>query len=518
MQFLHKNFLVPVLLVILLISGALYFFSSHTSQGLVSGTIDLNGMVPQGASISILTQQSGEKEFKTVVFGLSAENAAVWSWGGAVKGKTYTIKADVIAQGKVISESAPITVTATATEEVLRINSTYVPPPSFTTLQGKVDLNGAVTPESYISIYQKKSGEAEFSLITDALSATDGVLWSWADAVAGNSYEVKAVLTVNGEYAGESAIITMAAPASNEVLTINSQYSPPPTTVTVSGIFNINGQFPSGTTLSLFKKSPTDAAFVQIGSSISANNNTSWSWNGATQGVQYNIKAVAYQNGNSLSQSQILTVAAPASNETLTINAGIPTAQPPNSPTVQCVSQSGNTWTVNVNFQQVSGANKYWLTVGTQPRGNDVVNYQTGSTGQSTQTYTFSSITNGTTYYAQYATSTCGSCTQPTAFSPFSNLLQFSCFPATATPTPTPYPAQPTYTPYPTPTAIPTNLPTPTFTPTPTLPPNTSGCNQNCGGDGYQCAAGLQCSTSGLIGGNVCRNQNCTAETDCTCN
>ncbi len=515
---MRKELLLIIGGILVIALAFVYFFSGKLSPGVISGTIDLNGVVPQGATISVLAQKSGQKDFTPVVTSLNAVDGVEWSWDGATKGKTYTIKAEIISKGKTISDSAPLTVTATATEEVLRINSTYTPSPSYTTIQGTIDLNGAVTTASSIAVYQKRSTDTEFSLIIENVSAQDGASWSWGEAVAGNMYDVKAILTVNGEYAGESAVVAMAAPASNEVLTINSQYSPPPTTTTISGSFNINGSLPSGSTLSLFKQAPTDTSYVQIGSNISPTNGTTWSWNGATQGVQYNIMAIAYQNGSNIAQSQVINVAAPAANEVLTINTGNPTPQPPNSPTAQCVSQSGGTWTVNINYQQVSGANQYLLQVGSKPGGNDVVNYYASSTGQSTQVYTISSINNGQTYYAQYASSTCSSCTQSSSFSPFSNLLQFACNTASPTPTPTPYPQQPTYTPYPTPTAVPTSIPTPTFTPTPTLPPQTSGCNQNCGGDGYSCASGLQCASGTGLGGNVCRNPNCTAETDCTCN
>lgn len=518
MDILRKNVLAALFILILLVAGGYFLYFQETSKSSISGLLDVNGVVPQGASVSIMAQKSGDTDFSVVISSLAAVDKTSWDWQGATKGMAYTIKAVLFSEGKTISESAPLTVVAPAAEEVLRLNSTYSPlKPSYTTISGSINLNGAVTTASSISLYQKKIGEQEYALVTAAIPAQDGASWSWGEAVAGTTYDVKAVLTVNGSYGGESQIVVVTAPAANEVMTINSHYAPLPEKATISGTLNINGQFPPNTTMSLFKQGPGDSSYVQIGSNISAVDGTSWSWNGATQGGQYNLQAIAYLNGANIAQSQIITVAAPAAGETLTINAGVPTGQPPNSPTVQCVSQAGNTWTVNVNYQAVSGANRYWLQVGTQPKGNDVVNYFANATGQSTMTYTFSSINSGTTYFAQYATSTCSSCSQASAFSSFSNLLQFACFPATATPTPTPYPPQPTYTPYPTPTAYPTNNPTPTFTPTPTLPPLTSGCNGSCGGSGYQCATGLECSVSGLIGGNVCRNPNCTAETDCTC-
>lgn len=304
------------------------------------------------------------------------------------------------------------------------------------------------------------------------------------------------------------------------MLRINSQYTPSPERATVSGSFNINGPIPSNTTAAIFKKAAGDSSFIKIQDNIAVSNGVQWNWNGAVQGGSYQMKASIYSNGNTIGDSQVITLTAPAANEVFNINyyiSGSPTAQPVNSPTNQCVNQSGNNWNVNINFLQVSNANTYWLKVGTQSGGSDLMNTYIPANGQPSQTYSISNATNGTTYYAQYAASTCTGCTASNQYSSFSNILQFSCAQAQPTSTPTPYPQQPTYTPYPTATAYPTNTPTPTSTPTPTLPPNTSGCNQTCGSNGYSCAVGLNCVSGSLPGSQVCRNPNCTSEADCSC-
>ncbi len=81
---------------------------------------------------------------------------------------------------------------------------------------------------------------------------------------------------------------------------------------------------------------------------------------------------------------------------------------------------------------------------------------------------------------------------------------------ATPTPTPTVTPTPPPgSTPTPTPTVTPTPPPGSTSTPTPTPTPLAS-CNNSCSTNA-SCSAGLICS------GGMCRNPQCTAQTNCTC-
>lgn len=518
MKNLHKSFFLPLLLIaIILLASVGYLYQSNQSA-VISGSIDLNGVIPDKSSISIQVKKQDDSNFRTIVKNLTAENGVDFEWQGATKGVGYEIVALLQSEGKDIGTSSALRVTAPATGETLVINSTYKPTPQAApqsaTISGGIDLNGAVTTQSSVSLYQKLESATEFSLVTDQISARDGVNWSFDQAIEGEAYTLKAVLYVDGQYMGESPLIEVTAPATDEMLRINSQYSAPPEKATVSGSFNINGPIPSNTIVTVYKQGQGDTSFVKL-FDMPASNGVQWSWTGAVQGAQYQMKASLWNNNNDLGDSQVIVLTAPASNETFIINYNVPgkaAVQPPNSPTVQCVSQSGNSWTANLNFQSVAGANTYWLQVGAQSGGNNIVNTQVGSNGQTSQTYTMNNINNGSSYFAQYAASTCVNCTASNQYSPFSNTLQFTCQPQSPTATPTPFPQQPTYTP------TPTSTPLPTSTPTPTLPPRTSSCNQTCGSNGYSCVIGLQCVSGNLPGSQVCRNPNCTDQTDCTCN
>ena len=520
MKNLHKNFFLPLLLIAVVLLASVGYLYNTNQSAVISGSIDLNGVIPNNSSISLLVKKQGDANFSPIINNLPAENGADWEWSKATKGVMYEVMASLYQDKTKLGDSSIIRITAPSTGQTLVINSTYKPSLQQATISGGIDLNGAVTNQSNIALYQKKENETEFNLITDQIAARDGSSWSWDGAIAGEVYTIKALLYVDGQYMGESPVIEVTAPATDEILRINSQYSAPPEKATVSGSFNINGPIPSNTIVTIYKQGPGDASFVKL-FNMPASNGVQWSWSGAIQGAQYQMKASLWNNNNDIGDSQVITLTAPASNETFVINysvSGRAAVQPPNSPAVQCVSQSGNSWTANLNFQSVAGTNTYWIQVGSQSGGNDIVNTQVGSNGQTSQTYTMNNINNGSSYFAEYAASTCVNCTGSNQYSPFSNVLQFTCRPQSPTATPTPLPPQPTYTPYPTSTPLPTNTPTPTNTPIPTLPPRTSACNQTCGSNGYSCVTGLQCVSGSLPGSQVCRNPNCTSEADCNCN
>lgn len=480
----------------------------------LSGSFDINGVIPEGATVTISVQADGTSGYTPVLSGLPAVDGTGWKWTNATRGTTYSVKAQLMQGGKAYGDSQVTNLVAPSRREVLVINSTYKNQNGKTQygpISGTIDLNGAVGAQSNVTLYQKKVTDENYTQVTDQIQAVDGAAWKWGGAVEGEEYNMMATLFVNGQASGTSRVITVTSPASNEVITINSTYQAPPEQVSISGNVVINGPIPGNSTVTIYAKGPSDKSPVAVISGLAANETTSWNWTKAIQGYTYTMSASVMQNGNDQGDSQTITVTAPASNELMVVNlgkAGGPTVQPPNSPTAQCVSQTNGQWTVNVNYQSVNGANNYWIQVGSNYKGSDVLNTYVQWSGTGTQSYSLNTINNGRTYYAQYAASTCSTCTSSSQFSPFSNVLTFSCSNA-PTPTPTTQPTvQPTYTP--TPTLVPP-------TATPTLPPNTSSCNQTCGSNGYSCAVGLECVTGSLPGSQVCRNPNCTDQSNCNC-
>jgi hypothetical protein len=453
-----------------------------STQSSVSGTIDLNGTPPAGATIAIGAKQNGQQSYTTVVSNIGAVDGAVWSWNEAKPNTEYIFVAYLQVNGQTIATSDKLVLIAPADSESLRINVPKNPTSSSSSIQsaisGSLNLNGYIPPNSTITIATRPVGGTQFSNVVTNLPAIDNGIWSWTSATQNTQYEIQATLLVNGASQNQSQVLTVTAPATNEVLTINSSAQPPAPAVTgISGTININGTTPpSGSYITLGVRVTGTTQFTQIAGNISATDGVAWSYTNATAGTSYDIQAYLWQNSQPYSQSQILTVSAPATGEVLTINAATSPSSAPsnNSISVSCSSynSSVNLWQITVNYNtntSLPNAQQYMLYVGTNQGGNQQVNITTtASSTNSSQSYVSGNLfTTGTTYYAQYAYATCSNCS---SFSSFSSPVTFACnFSATPTPTNTPSPT-PTNTPIPTPTNTP--IPTPTNTPIPT-PTNT---------------------------------------------
>lgn len=466
-------------------SASQQFLASDTTS--ISGTIDLNGTPPGDATIQIQARQNGQPNFTTIVSAIGAVDGAVWSWNEAKSGTEYILVANLIQNGTTLASSKQLILIAPGDSEILRINTPQAAAKTETpvaAISGTFNINGYIPTGSSISVATRQVGTKQFATILSGLSPQDSSIWSWTQAAQNTQYEIQASLMSNGAVLSQSQVITVSAPATNETLTINSTATPPtPVIVGVNGTISLNGYVPpSGSYITLGVRVTGTAQFTQQTGNISATDGVAWNYPNAQSGTSYDIQAYLWQNNQPYSQSQILTVSAPATGEVLTINAAAaPSTQPSgNSISINCnsYSSSANLWQVTVNYNNTSAlqnAVQYSLYIGTNQGGNQQVNLTTTpSNPNQTQTYiTGYLFTQGTTYYAQYAYATCASCN---AFSQYSPALTFTCNqPAVATPTYTPTPT-PTTTPIPTPTNTPvpptnTPIPTPTSTPTPTDTP-----------------------------------------------
>jgi len=459
------------------------FLSSDATS--ISGTIDFNGTPPANTTINIQARQNGQTNFTTIVPTIAAVDGAVWSWNGAKSNTEYILIANLVVGGKTIASSKQLVLIAPADSENLRINVPHgtdagSTQPTQSAISGTFNVNGYIPTGSTITVATRQAGSNQFSNVLSGLPASDNSIWSWTQASQNSQYEIQASLIVNGTVQNQSQVLTVTAPATNETLTLNSTATPPAPVVTgISGTISLNGYVPpSGSYITLGIRVTGTGSFNQIAGNISATDGVGWTYNSAQSGTSYDIQAYLWQNGSPYSQSQILTVAAPATGEVLTINAATPPSTTPsgNSISINCNSYSSsvNLWQITVyynNTSAIQNAVQYLLTIGTNQGGNQQVNLTTTpSNPNQTQTYVTGYLFNqNQTYYAQYAYATCSSCN---SFSPFSPSLTFTCNqPATPTPTYTPTPT-PTTTPIPTPTNTPVP-PTPTNTPVPPTPTDT---------------------------------------------
>lgn len=197
-------------------------------------------------------------------------------------------------------------------------------------IEGSIDLNGYIPGGSTIDIVVRKNGTEEFIAGVEGINAQDGATWRWPSGTEGVSYDIKALLRSSSGVISESPIKSIAAPASEETLRIVSTAIPPTTPTTtpgapteqlssISGILDLNGVVPAGSTIIIQAKKPGDTAALTI-ATLKANDGVSWNWNTAPIGVLYEIQASLMNAGTTVGTSGSITVAAPASNERIVIH------------------------------------------------------------------------------------------------------------------------------------------------------------------------------------------------------
>ena len=490
-------------------------FASKTT--LVTGKFDINGPIASTDTISLGVKAFGAPQYDIFQSGLSAKDVSTWQYAAAKTG-IYSFQAYLIRNGETITKSDPETIAVPATDVTLRF---VVAGPANTTgsIQGTFDINGVIPSGTQIDIYAREIGKTEFEPVKKEFTAKDGGTWSWDAVKTGVTYEVKGVAYANSREIIQSVDVSrVSAPASNEHIRFNmpapkptaaptqaptnAPTSTPAQPVSISGVIRINGTISNGSTINVdMRKHGSNASFSRILTGLGASSNVSWNWSGATNGYMYDIQAHLKTGDQTIASSSIVTVSAPARDETLTIS-NFPLNKPGNGVSTSCLGQDGSgKWRTSFSYQAMDGGSNYWIQA--LDGGNNVL--WESKVGVSNQQSTYAITTdfrfvNGATYNVRYAYSLCDGCGN---YSPFNSTNSFFCT------TPAPPPAN-------TPTNTPTNSPVPP-TPTPTLPPNTSQCNETCGTNGYACVLGLQCVSGDLIGQSVCRNPNCTASTDCVC-
>lgn len=425
--------LAGIVVLLLIIIGYFLFinksFFTRLGPAAISGTFNINGVIPQGATLS-LTQRIYNEEVNPVAFaeGITPTDQGAWNFPDAVTGSTYEIQALVQVNGKTIAQSTPLTVTAPADNETLTLNIPADNPTNQSAvISGSIQVNGYIPSGATIQIQGKEVGETSFTTVASNLQAAPRQAMSYTTAIAGTTYDIVGKLfDATGNQIGISSTLQVTAPALDEVLTINSTAQPPatptpatppaaantptPTTsaVTLSGSINFNGAAPANSRIVILQKQMNSNNYQVAVDNITPMNGSTWTWNSASSGTWYNLIAVLKQrqsNGTDqdLADSSTITIAAPANNIQMTINSGVSLPAPGGPITMTCNSQSGsNAWNVTVNFQSVQNAQSYWFQIGSSNGGTDKMNQTQNATNTPTQQVS-PSFQSGVTYYAQYA-------------------------------------------------------------------------------------------------------------------
>lgn len=285
--------------------------------------------------------------------------------------------------------------------------------PKTATISGLIGFNGTVPAGATISIGQRPTGtKDQFNMVVQNLSAKDGVTWSWNGAKENESYDVQAFLIENGQQVEQSEILTVSAPATDEVLHLNSDAGPAPTPnpqtnqiqpVTISGTFDLNGYYTTNTTITILYKIQGQGRDYQVAASgVAARDKGAWNWGGALADTTYEMKArFISSTGANIGESPKIIVTAPATGEVLAINstaqppAPAPTSQaapvPQPTPAIQGGAISG---TINFNgavpanssiviLAQTGGSGDYQVVVnGVQPSNGATWSWNGASAGQ----------------------------------------------------------------------------------------------------------------------------------------
>lgn len=98
--------------------------------------------------------------------------------------------------------------------------------PKTASISGTIKINGAVPQNSTVLMLQRQPGEAEYTEF-DRLPAVDGTAWSFTQAIAGQKYDLTAAGQVDEQNRVVANAVTVTAPSSDLVLTLNSKLSLP---------------------------------------------------------------------------------------------------------------------------------------------------------------------------------------------------------------------------------------------------------------------------------------------------
>jgi len=251
-------------------------------------------------------------------------------------------------------------------------------------ISGKIDLNGYVPDKSYIEIGERERGTDKFTIVAQNLPAQDGAMWYWAQSQKNKNYELKAYLKQNDKTISESGVLTITAPATEEVLSINSKAEPPkppettpvnspeaspssqtttsPRRAMIAGVVDLNGNIPANSIIQIVQRTSGDPTFQIAENNIQAVDGANWVWKGAQVGSEYEIQAYILSQGQTIGQSQILTIAAPALNEVLVINSIAQPAAPTTGVVTGQINLNGQIPQGNISivvYERVQGTNNF---------------------------------------------------------------------------------------------------------------------------------------------------------------
>ena len=386
----------------------------------ISGNINFNGISPEDAQSSngeivIMQRAHGTTgDFIKTDVTITSKDNANWTWTGALEGRSYDLRGDVYYEGQFIKSSDVETATAPSSGILLTFNIGIDDIPESilaenpVTISGTVEINGYVPSNSQVRIQTKRSTESAFTNATSDVVASDKAQWSWSDAEIGADYDIQAELVSGGDVIGQSNVVSVTAPAANEILSIESTARPPVQRASISGVVHLKGPVDQNSTILMLQRRPGDAQYTEF-DRLPAIDNAKWDWKDAVAGQRYEITAALQVDENNTSSGNVINTTAPAKDETITIDTKLSLAAPKDKPSVDCGGKdSADGYNAKISYAKIDKAKKYHITVGTSSSGSDTADQTQIASNDDVALTVY--IQKDKDYFSRYAYTYCTDC------------------------------------------------------------------------------------------------------------
>jgi hypothetical protein len=210
-------------------------------------------------------------------------------------------------------------------------------PVPHTTVSGTVHFNALKPDENDVGDihiqYRPYGSQNPSSDYKDAVvinSLKQDAAWNWDGADDGKSYEMQAVLSIDGSKVKTSDPIVVSAPADDQEFNLKITWEDLPKDVVntqktdVGGVLNIRGLLPVAGNVNIYAKDITGSEFKLIKTVPSSQDESTWLWPDAVPLQTYAMKAALVDSsGVSLGQSDLVTAKAGEQEVSLVINSDL---------------------------------------------------------------------------------------------------------------------------------------------------------------------------------------------------
>jgi len=197
----------------------------------MGGTIKIYGYIPQNSYLQVQSKLTNSADFITCWSSEKASANNSWEWEEAVPRESYQMKAILIADNKVIGQSAIYNESGVKTDEIaFLINSKALDPskPENTTIKGNLTINGPEEEYTSALIMWSPPGENKWTEITRIKDPANGTqAWQWTGAKTGTAYEIGIDLQVNEKSVATTTNKIVTAPAHDVDFTLNTGVNVP---------------------------------------------------------------------------------------------------------------------------------------------------------------------------------------------------------------------------------------------------------------------------------------------------